>query len=61
MTEITFPKRFPCLIVKKHTPAWDVLVRICTNGVEQGHVYHVSEEEFESLQNDVIAIDVPQE
>lgn len=59
--EIIFPQRFPSLIVKKNSAAWTALLRICRAKVEPGMIYTVSEEEFSSLQNDVIAMDVPEE
>lgn len=60
MKEIVFNK-FPALIVKKDSPAEWAIKRLCEAGpIVPGRVLLVSNEEFDSLQQDVIAMDVPE-
>ena len=60
MAEIAFNK-FPVLIVKRDSPAWEAIVRICKHPVTAGTCYPVSDEEFESLKEDTLAFELPDE
>jgi len=50
-------KQFPTLLVRRESAARRALERICeTGGAKEGTIFFVSEEEFLSLLQDVIAI-----
>lgn len=57
-TEINFKfKEMPVLMVRKGSPAWNALKRMCTSApVLPGYVIEVSDEELESLKSDVVAV-----
>ncbi len=53
----TVGKPWPVFIVKRDSPAWEALKRQTGTGIKPGQIIRVTDEEFESLQNDVLLID----
>ena len=55
--EIEF-RKFPALIVKRNSPAAVAMMRICQSKVKPGSVHFVSQEEYESLLEDVVELEI---
>lgn len=62
MSEPIEIKPLPPLIyaVVRDSPAWEAIVRMCTRpgGPKPGEFFQVSQEEFDSLQTDMLVIEV---
>ena len=62
MSEIRMPEdleRLPVFMVLDDSPAWNALCRMCQNGpVKPGQIIAVSQEEIDSLRNDVVAVTI---
>lgn len=59
MSELKIPEdinSLPVFVVREDSPAAEVLFRMCSRSIKPGALVFVSEEEFESLREDLMLI-----
>jgi len=64
MVDISFMdsvKTMPVLFIRRDSPAWGMARRLAREKLEPGRAFAVSEEELQSLKDDVVALAVPPE
>lgn len=61
MSELKMPEdltHLPIVFVVRNSPAWGCLLKLCADDLTPGRIIPITEQELESLREDVLAIKV---